>query len=104
MPSLVAEALFDGKPFNPKTAQVDTELVADDGEGYIVTEDLELHCLHWNHEIEAACCSGFSGGLPSCACGGMDAVGCPNRLCDGITDDEVMIMLTPEEPDYEPYE
>lgn len=63
--------------------------------------DGERHCLHINHEIERACCSGFEGGLPSCGCGGMDAVGCPNPKCDGITDAEVESMLIPEEPDYD---
>ena len=66
--------------------------------------DEEGHCLHINAEIERACCSGFEGGIPSCGCGGMDAVGCPNDKCDGITDAEVESILTPEEPDYEPYE
>lgn len=105
MPSLVATApLFEGKPFNPDTAQVDDELIADDNEAYTVTEDLELHCTHANYEIERACCSGFSAGIPSCGCGGMDSVGCPNPHCDGLTDSEVEMFLTPEEPDYEPYD
>lgn len=66
--------------------------------------DGERHCMHVNHEIERACCSGFEGGLPSCGCGGMDAVGCPNPKCDGITDNEVEALLMPEEPDYDNYE
>lgn len=64
--------------------------------------DGERHCLHINAEIERACCSGFEGGLPSCACHGQDSIGCPNPLCDGMTEVEVDAMLTPEEPDYEP--
>lgn len=66
--------------------------------------DGERHCLHINAEIERACCSGFDQGIPSCGCGGMDAVDCPNPLCDGMTDSEVEAILMPEEPDYEPYE
>jgi len=50
--------------------------------------DTSFKCDHELAEIEPPCCSGFSGGLPSCGCGGSYSVYCSDCDNEDLTDVE----------------
>lgn len=69
-----------------------------------IHEAHDLKCEHDDVEIERACCSGIdSEGNPSCGCHGQDSVYCPDCDNEDMTDSDIEAILTPDEPDYEPY-
>lgn len=55
--------------------------------------DTSFKCDHELAEIEPPCCSGFSGGLPDCGCGGSYSVYCSDCHNDDLEDFEVEALI-----------
>ena len=79
---------YEGKPVYTDPSMIEEYEVIDG----------ERHCMHINVEIERACCGPLT---RDCGCYGQDSAWCPNPKCDGISDNELEAILTPEEPEYD---